>query len=51
MRIAVLCAMDYNDPIIRKKERKKKMGFVAAVIVFASLGYDMYCVIRNHGNN
>ena len=27
------------------------MGFIAVVIVFASLGYDMYGVIRSHGNN
>lgn len=24
MQIAVLCAMDYNDPIIRKKRGRKK---------------------------
>ena len=37
--------------VIRNRRGRKKMGFIAVVIVFASLGYDMYSVIRSHGNN
>lgn len=50
MRIAVISSSGYNNPIIRKQGRKK-MGFIAVAIVFASLGYDMYRVICSHGNN
>ena len=51
MQIAVISFLGYNNSIIRNRRGRKKMGFIAVVIVFASLGYDMYRVIRSHGNN
>ena len=51
MQIAIISFLGYNNSIIRNRRGRKKMGFIAVVIVFASLGYDMYSVIRSHGNN
>ena len=51
MQIAVISFLGYNNSIIKKQERKKENGIYCVVIVFASLGYDMYRVIRSHGNN
>lgn len=42
MQIAVISFLGYNNSIIRNRRGRKKMGFIAVVIVFASLGYDMY---------
>lgn len=50
MRIAVIYSLGYNNSIIRNRGGKKKMEFIAVAIIFASLGYDMYRVIRSHGN-